>query len=120
MFTKLFAYFCIFMGLLWVVNPGLLRNWFTRKANFKFFWFFLGLLFFSMIHVLGIVWQAKMPIVRSFGIAALILCVIIVWTAQSKARGYLTRWCQSLPLPYFQAVGVLNIALGVTMLLRHG
>lgn len=119
MLTKLFAYFFVLMGTLWIIWPELLRGWFTRKANFKFFWLVLVFLFFSVIHLLSLIGQVKIPILRSFGTAAVLIFIVIVWTLRGKAKARLTDWCRTRPLIYFRVVGLMNIAMGASLLFKH-
>ena len=113
---KLVGIFWIAVGILWVIRPDFLRGWFVRKTNFKAFWLVAGVLLFMLFHLGGLASKITVPALRTFCYTALLVTFILLWMTQSMAREKMRSWFQKIPLLYFQAIGVLNILTGASLL----
>lgn len=105
MFAKILGYLAVLFGILWVIWPILLRNYFARKTNWTLFWVALALLFYPMVH-LG----------KQWGVVGIICVFIAFWIVMKMAHERIRHYFTYLPLIAFRVVGVLNIVSGCLLI----
>ena len=105
MFSRLIGIASISLGILWVMKPVYLRNWFLRSTRLHLFGFVLGFLLYPLIHY-G----------RHLGFFGVCLVVICFWAGMNMAGTTLRRLFEKIPLVIFQVMGVLNILTGLALL----
>lgn len=108
MFAKIIGYLAILFGVLWVIWPVLLRNYFARKTNWWMFWLALGLLFSPMVHF-G----------KQWGLLGIIFVFVAFWIVMKMARERVRHYFTYLPLVAFRVIGFLNIVSGCLLVFTH-
>ena len=98
----IFGYFAIFLGLLWIVWPQLLRGWAAGKASWVLFIALIFPFFFPAIH-----WAGQWGMRGQLGACGAFLA--FYWLLQKG----LNRASQVIPLLIFRVAGLLNILFGV-------
>ena len=99
--NTLIGWFSIFIGLLWLVWPKLLRGWLVSKASWTLYWALVFYLFFPAAAFME-QWGAKGWIV--LGIALIVFGGLL--------RGLIGRAAERLPLVSFRVIGAMNVASG--------
>ena len=100
--TLLVGYFSIFLGLLWLIWPQLLRNWAAGKLSWILLCAVLFPFFFPLGHWAGTQWGLK-------GWLGVILVFAVLGAV---VRSLIGKASQKLPLALFRAAGALNALSG--------
>lgn len=108
MFSKLVGYFSIFMGVLWLVWPGLLRGWLAGKTTRHIFWLLLGAFFFPLFRGAG-----------KFGLEGFLAVIIGFWLLMKFAGAAIQAAAARIPALAFRAAGLLNIVSGCWLLFKR-
>jgi hypothetical protein len=99
------GYVSIFLGLLWVIWPQLLRGWAVSRASWALFWLLLSL-FFSPLAAWAKQWDMN----------GWICAVITFLIVGSVLRNLIGKAAQKIPLLYFRLAGLLSILSGLYLI----
>lgn len=101
---KLIGYFSIFIGLVWIVRPQVLRWWLVGKASWALYWTLVLYLFFPVASLIER-WGAKGWICLAIGLVVF----------GGLLRGFIKKLAERLPLVSFQVIGTLTLLSGIFM-----
>lgn len=108
MIAQLAGVVSIALGILWILKPEWLRARMLGKANRWVFWLALCFVFFPLFHLGG-----------KLGLGGVILVFVIFWMGMKRAWQGVNDAGAKLPLPAFQAVGLVQVLAGVALLVTH-
>ena len=106
MFSQFVGYCSIFLGVLWLIWPQILRGWFVGKASRVIFWALL----------LPVVYPAGVWAGHQWGLGGWAAFVVALVVTGTLLRVGIGRAAGKIPAVYFQMAGVLNIASGLSLL----
>ena len=107
MLSKIIGCFAVFLGVLWVVWPQILRGWVVGKVSWALFWLIAFSIFYPAASWIGR-WGMN-------GWAAFVLAFVVLG---SLLKTVINKSAEKIPLACFRIAGALNIVSGLFLIFR--